>query len=76
MKIGDLEKKSEAIKVAGPNFDRQFPRRGGPMRAGREAVVREGADEPTLRREDEGMLRTQQQPHKCGGWQLGTTNRG
>ena len=35
VKIGDLEKNSEAIKVAGSKFDRHVPRRGGPRRGGR-----------------------------------------
>ena len=32
-KIDDLEKNSETIKVVGPDFNRPFPRRGGPRRS-------------------------------------------
>ena len=43
-KIGDLEKNSEAIKVVGPNFDREmFP----------DAAVREVVDDLTRRRGEE-----------------------
>ena len=35
VKIGDFKKYSEAIKVAGPEFDRHVPRRGGPRSGGR-----------------------------------------
>ena len=47
-KIGDLEKNLESLSVVKPKFTTDF----------REAVVREGADELTLRKEEEGMLRT------------------
>ena len=47
-KIGDLEKTKEAHLVVQPKFTADFP----------EAVVREGAAELTLRRGEEGMLRT------------------
>ena len=48
VKIGDLEKNSEAIKVVGPNFDKEtFP-----------DAVQEGVDELTLRRGEEGVLRS------------------
>ena len=48
VKVGDLGKDMESRPVAKPKFTTDFP----------EAVVREGADELTLRPEEEGMLRT------------------
>ena len=48
-KIGDLEKNSQAIKVASPNVDKvSFPN----------AVIEEGVDELTLREGEEGMQRS------------------
>ena len=48
VKTGDLEKTQESLPVVKPQFTADFP----------EAVVREGADELTLRAEEQGMLRT------------------
>ena len=48
VRTGDLEKNLEAIKKVGSNFDRELPPG---------AAVREGVDELTLRRGEEGMLR-------------------
>ena len=48
VKIGDLEKTQELLRVVKPMFTGDFPG----------AVVREGVDELTLRREETGMLRT------------------
>ena len=48
VKIGDLEKAPESLPVVKPKFTTDLP----------EAMVREGADELTLRREETGMLRT------------------
>ena len=45
---GDLEKALGSIPVVEPQLTTDLP----------EAAVREGADELTLRREEEGMLRT------------------
>ena len=48
VKVGDSEKNMESRPVAKPKFTTDFP----------EALVQEGADELTLRPEEEGMLRT------------------
>ena len=48
VKVGDLDKNVESRPVVKPNFTTDFP----------EAVVREGAGGLTVRREEEGMLRT------------------
>ena len=48
VEIGDLEKTQESRLVLKPKFTTDFA----------EVVVREGADELTVRREDEGMLRS------------------
>ena len=49
IRIGDLEKAQESRQAVKPKFTEDFPGSG---------AVREGADELTLRREEEGMLRT------------------
>ena len=46
--LGDLEKTQESLLVVKAKFTADFP----------EVVLREGADELTLGREEEGMLRT------------------
>ena len=46
--VGDLEKTYKSAPVVKPQFTTDFL----------EAAAREGADEPTLRREETGMLRT------------------
>ena len=48
VKVGDLDKNMESKPVLKPKFTTDV----------REAVIREGADELTLRRQEEGMLRT------------------
>ena len=48
VKVGELDKNVESRKVVKPKFTTDFP----------EAVVREGADEQTLRADGEGALRT------------------
>ena len=55
-KIGDWEKTLESIPVVKSKFSEDVP----------EAVVREGADELTLRREEEGVLRTLIDTANCG----------
>ena len=47
MKVGDLDKNMESKKVVKPKLTTDV----------REVVTREGADEVTLRDEEEGMLR-------------------
>ena len=47
VKVGDLEKNVESRPMVKPKFTNFL-----------ESVVREGADELTLRAEDEGVLRT------------------
>ena len=46
--VGELDQNVESRKVVKPKFTTDFP----------EAVVREGADELTLRADEEGALRT------------------
>ena len=48
VEIGDLEKTQESLSVMNPKFTTDFP----------EAAVREGADQLTLRAEEEDVLRT------------------
>ena len=48
VKVGELDKNMESMKVVKPNFTTDFS----------EAVIREGADELTLRAEEEGVLHT------------------
>ena len=48
VKVGDSEKNMKPRTVVKPKFTTDFP----------EAVVREGADELTLRTEEEGILHT------------------
>ena len=56
VKIGHLEKNSEAIKVVRPKFDKEsFPNA---------VILREGVDELTLREGEEGLLRTCVDPTK------------
>ena len=55
-RVGDLEKNMESRKVVKPKFMTDCP----------EAVVREGADELTLRAGEEGALRTFIDPTNVG----------
>ena len=56
VKVGDLERSMESRPVVKLKFTTAFT----------EAVVREGSDELTLRREEEGVLRTSHRHHECG----------
>ena len=57
VEVGDIEKKLVSQPVVKPKFTTQFP----------EAVVREGADEVTLREEEEGILHRY---HECERQQM------
>ena len=54
-KIGDLMKEMRSKTVVTPWFATYFPR----------AVVRDGADEVTLRSHEQGVLRTLFRHHEC-----------
>ena len=59
VKIGELEKNSEAIKVVKPKFNKEIYQI---------AAVREGVNEMTLREGEEGTMRSFFYQHrKCGG---------
>ena len=65
--IGDFEKNLSAIKVVGPDFSKEiFP----------DAAVWEGVDEWTLRRGEEGFLRSFSNTPNRGGQQMRTTASG
>ena len=66
VKVGDLEKNMESRPVVRPKFTTDFL----------EAMVREGADELTLRAEEERMLRTFIDTTDVGDSKRRATSRG
>ena len=63
MKVGDVAKNMESRSVVKTVFTTDFL----------EALVREGSDELTLRREEEDVLRTFIRHYECGRQQMGAT---
>ena len=66
VEVGDLEKYVESRSVVKPKFTTEFL----------EAVVREAAEELTLRAEEAGALCTFIDTKACGTQKLGATTRG
>ena len=66
VKVGEQDKNVESRKVVKPKFTTDFP----------EYVVREGADELTVRADEDGALRTFIDTPQCGEQKMGATARG